>query len=65
MWIHIFTFFDLDRFVFWIFIINFQTNIRVVNPMASYRVAVSADGLNQGRKPPINLDSTLCHGDIQ
>ena len=39
-------------------IINFQTNIRVVNPMASYRVTVSADDLNQGRKPPVNLDPT-------
>ena len=26
--------------------------------MASYRVAVSADDLNQGRKPPVNLDPT-------
>ena len=64
MWIHIFTFFHLDGFVLWMrwekkkIIINFQTNIRVVNPMASYRVAVSADDLNQGRKPPVNLDPT-------
>ena len=47
-----------EKFEISLFIINFQTNTRVVNPTASYRVAVSADDLNQGRKPPVNLDPT-------